>query len=95
MGFLFVIKSDGPSFYLGQKNYDGARDSFEKIYKTLGDTSHYERFVADFEKSKKMQGSSKVSVKQAFIKDENYVRASWVNLMNIIFHELAGINVIL
>ena len=95
MGFLFVIKSDGPSFYLGQKDYDGARDSFEKIYKTLGDTSHYERFVADFEKSKKMQGSSKVSVKQAFIKDENYVRASWVNLMNIIFHELAGINVIL
>jgi len=42
-----------------------------------------------------MQGSSKVSVKQALIKDENYVRASWVNLINMIFHELAGINVIL
>lgn len=27
--------------------------------------------------------------------DENYVRASWVNIFNIIFHEVAGINVIL
>ena len=27
--------------------------------------------------------------------DENYCRATWINLANVIFHELAGINVIL
>ena len=95
LGFLFVIKNDGPSFYLGQKDYDGARDSFEKIYKTLGDTSHFDRFVAEFEKSKKMQGSSKVSIQQALCKDENYMRATWVNIADIFFHEMTGINVIL
>ncbi len=36
-----------------------------------------------------------MTLKQALIKDENYLRASWVNIINIIFHELAGINVIL
>ena len=27
--------------------------------------------------------------------DENFKRASWVNVMNVIFHELAGYNVIM
>ena len=27
--------------------------------------------------------------------DENYCRATWVNLFNVIFHEVAGINVIM
>ena len=42
-----------------------------------------------------MAGSTKVNLKEAFLTDENYVRASWVNIVNVIFHELAGINVIL
>ena len=42
-----------------------------------------------------MAGSTKVNLREAFIKDENYVRASWINIANVIFHELAGINVIL
>ena len=36
-----------------------------------------------------------MSLKNAFVKDERYVRASWVNIINIVFHELTGINVIL
>ena len=42
-----------------------------------------------------MQSSSKVSLSDALCCDENYMRASWVNIINIIFHEFAGINVIL
>ena len=42
-----------------------------------------------------MAGSIKVPVSDALCKDENYVRASWINIVNVIFHELAGINVIL
>ena len=41
-----------------------------------------------------MADSIKVSLKEAFFTNENYVRASWVNIINIIFHELSGINVI-
>ena len=32
---------------------------------------------------------------EAFFTDERYRRASWVNICQIIFHELTGINVIL
>ena len=42
-----------------------------------------------------MAGSTKVNLREAFINDENYARASWINIANVIFHELAGINVIL
>jgi len=51
--------------------------------------------IADFEKTSKMTNSTKVSLTEAFIKDENFVRAGWVNVINIIFHEVAGINVII
>ena len=36
-----------------------------------------------------------MSLKEALWTDEQYCRASWVNIINIIFHELAGINVIM
>lgn len=36
-----------------------------------------------------------MSLSDALCRDENYMRASWVNIINIIFHEFAGINVIL
>mmetsp|Transcript_22111 Transcript_22111/g.29545 ORF Transcript_22111/g.29545 Transcript_22111/m.29545 type:complete len:138 (+) Transcript_22111:903-1316(+) len=49
----------------------------------------------DFNKSKKLAGASKVTLTDAVCKDENYMRATWVNIINIIVHELAGINVIL
>jgi hypothetical protein len=42
-----------------------------------------------------MQGASKVSIQQALCKDENYMRATWVNIADIMFHEMSGINVVL
>ena len=32
---------------------------------------------------------------QAFITDERYTRASWVNIIGMIFHELTAINIIM
>ena len=93
--FLFCVKRDGPSFLLSKGDYEGARESYESIYLTEGDNSHFENFVANFNNSMKLQGSSKVSMGAALCRDENYMRASWVNIINIAFHELAGINVIL
>ena len=36
-----------------------------------------------------------MSLNDAFCADEKYTRASWINVTNITFHELTGINVIL
>lgn len=95
LSFLFYIKQDGPAFLLANHDTEGARKSFESLYKTNGDPIHFENFVNLINKSKKVAGSTKVSMSQALCKDENYMRAGWVNIINIIFHELAGINVIL
>ena len=95
LSFLFYIKMDGPAFLLSKHDMEGARASFESIYQTNGDDSHFEKFVDEINKSKKLAGSTKVSLGDALCKDENYMRAAWVNIINIIFHELAGINVIL
>ena len=47
--------------------------------------------------AKKSQSSSEKepTLKEAFITDEKYKRASWVNFGEVIFHELTAINVIL
>ena len=49
----------------------------------------------EYENSAKLTGSTKVSVSAALWYDENYCRATWVNIWNAWFHEVAGINVIL
>ena len=37
----------------------------------------------------------KATIKEAYKTDERYVRASWINFVNMIFHELTAINVVL
>ena len=39
--------------------------------------------------------STSVTLKEAFCTDERYTRASWINVIMIINHELTGINVVL
>mmetsp|Transcript_10791 Transcript_10791/g.13538 ORF Transcript_10791/g.13538 Transcript_10791/m.13538 type:complete len:171 (+) Transcript_10791:857-1369(+) len=39
--------------------------------------------------------AQKATLKEAFWTDERYVRASWVNVIAMIFHELTAINVVL
>lgn len=34
------------------------------------------------------------TLKEAFVTDPRYVRCQWVNVWHMIFHELAGINVV-
>lgn len=38
--------------------------------------------------------TSKITLKEAFCANPQYVRASWVNVGHIILHEFTGINVI-
>ena len=94
MSLYAVVRYDGPLFYLATRRQELAFTSFKSIYK-VSDDKCFRRMIADFEKTSKMTNSTKVSLKDAFIKDENFVRAGWVNVINIIFHEVAGINVII
>ena len=94
-GFLTAVRMDGPAFYLAKNKNKLAEESFDKIYKTEGETRHFELVVFEFQKSRELSGSTKTTLKEAFFTNENYLRASWINIMIVVFHELAGINVIL
>ena len=39
--------------------------------------------------------AQKATLKQAYVTDERYKRASWVNFVAMIFHELTAINIIM
>ena len=41
VGFLMIIKFDGPSFYLTQSKYELAERSFDTINKTEGDRAPF------------------------------------------------------
>lgn len=71
-----------------------AERSYQSIYYAQEDGG-FQRICYNFQKTQKMTNSTKVSLADAFLYDENFKRASWVNVINIVFHELAGINVIL
>ena len=95
IGFLTIIRYDGPSFYLSLGKYELAERSFNLINKTYGDRTPFENQRREYENSAKMSGSTKVPLMDSLWYDENYCRATWINIINVIFHELAGINVIL
>jgi len=62
ISLLVYIKQDGPSFLLSNHDTEGARRSYEQINDTKGDDSHFENFVDELNKSRKLTGSSKVSM---------------------------------
>ena len=41
------------------------------------------------------EAAQKATLKQSFLTDERYTRASWINLIAIIFHQLTAINIIM
>lgn len=94
-GFLTYVTMDGPTYYLTQEKQWLAQESFDKIYRTDGDTSHFEIVVYEFKKSRELSGATKTTLKEAFFTNENYLRASWIGIFIVVTHELAGINVIL
>ena len=95
LGFIFLCKYDGPAYYLSIRKRREAYLSFKYIYKTEDeDGTEFEAFCLEYEKSTKQTKSTKITLKEAFFTDETYVRASWINILDVIFHELVGINVI-
>ena len=40
------------------------------------------------------KAAQKATLKQSFLTDERYIRASWINVIAMIFHELTAINII-
>ena len=55
--FFFVIKYDGPSFYLATHRVEQAERSFNSIMDTWGDQSHFEKLRDEHERSAKVSSS--------------------------------------
>ena len=51
--------------------------------------------ISQFIASTIQKQSTRVTYGEAFCSDERYTRASWINVIYMVFHELTGINVIL
>jgi hypothetical protein len=72
---------------------DKAADSIAKIYHTS--TGEETEQISTYLKSTIQKETSRVTFCEAFCTNEKYRTCSWVNIANIIFHELVGINVIM
>ena len=89
-----VVRLDSPKYSLVVDKKSQCIAVIHRIYKTGGSEEMAEE-IAAFISSTIQKQSTKVTYKEAFCSDEKYKRASWVNVVYIVFHELTGINVIL
>lgn len=94
LGFLLVVTTDGPIFCIHKNKTKELSIAIGHIYKTES-PEDYARIALKIEnESSKGNDTKSVTLKEAFVTDPKYVRCQWVNVWNIIFHELAGVNVI-
>ena len=91
---LTVIRDESPKFLLTQRKREECLKVVQKIYHTDGDRAKANE-IADFVQSTIQKQSTKVTYKEAFCSDERFTRGSWVNVINMMNHELTGFNVIL
>ena len=98
-GFMVVIRYDSPTYYVARGDTAKAREVVHQIYKTEGNEYLASQIVAEIET--KLGGAAagdhaqRATFKEAYVTDERYVRASWVNFIAMIFHELTAINIIM
>ena len=98
-GFLVVIRHDSPTFYVARGESAYATKVVHKIFKTEGNDYVAQQIINEIERKLggKDEGdhAQKATLKEAYITDERYVRASWINVIAMIFHELTAINIIM
>ena len=91
---LTVVNDDSPKFLLTQRKRDECLKVVKKIYHTEDDPDKASE-ISDFIQSTIQKQSTKVTYAEAFCTDERFTRGSWVNVINMMNHELTGFNVIL
>ena len=89
LGFIFLVRTDTPKFYIAKQDEDNAIKSINVIYDTNGSNIQANRIKRFIEKSCNQQ-TTKVSLMDSMWKDERYARASIVNVTIMSFHVLTG-----
>ena len=75
-----LVRYDSPKFYVTQKQEEKAKQVIKKIYKTDGQQGNETQILNEI-KSLSSVETNDVSVKDAFFKDEKYIRSSWVAIL--------------
>jgi hypothetical protein len=88
------LKYDSPKFHMSKNQRSLALKSIHQIYPTNG-SSRIAYRIYNYIKMTSTSDQPNVSFKQAFFKDEKFVRASYVSLMIIVFSELTGFSAIM
>ena len=89
-----VVRYDSPKYSLVKGKKEDCIAVIHQIYKT-GGNDELANEITEFIGSTIQKQSISVTYKEAFCSDERYTRASWINVVYIVFHELTGINIIL
>jgi len=90
------MNTESPKFYLMEETEEGDENA-RKVIKTIYGTKNDEEteIITRYLRSTISKMTSKVPYSEAFCYGEKYRKASWLNVIHIVFHELTGINVIM
>jgi len=93
IGMLTIVRTDTPKFLL-QKDLEAAKESINVIYEIDEDNSEVEiDRILTFMRNFNQKETSTVTLKETFVSPK-YKKNTWINIFNVIFHELSGINII-
>ena len=90
IGLLTLVRYDSAQFYLYSSEDDSlAKTAIHKMYITDGSDELATRIAASI-RSKSTSATNKVTLKEAFLTDEKYNRASWISVITMSFTVLNG-----
>lgn len=96
LGFSAIVTTDGPVYCLEKGQSANCEKAIKNIYLTENRNEVIQIMDKIRNESKQTNQTTEkpVTLKEAFVTDERYVKCQWVNVVNMIFHEFAGINVV-
>ena len=90
IGLFTIIRHDSPRFYLySSDKWIQAKKAIHKMYITNGSDRTAGKIGKALKKTSTAE-TNKVTLKQAFISEPKYVRASWISVMTMTFCLLDG-----
>ena len=94
VGFSLIVQTDGPLYCLQKRHFEKCKVAIANIYQTQSEAEVREIMVKLESEANRGSSVKPPTLMEAFVTDPRYVRCQWVNVWNMIFHELAGINVV-
>ena len=88
------IRHDTPKFYISKGDEASATYAVHRIYKT-GESDIIAKKIIRFIKKSGDKTTSKATLVDSLFKDEKYIRASWSNIILMVFHVLTGYSAVI